>query len=126
MKQEQPKLVLVVDDDIALRGLLRSMLVPAGYVILTLTNGRDAIQHIEALKSTVVLVILDLVMPGLNGAETFEVLRRLQPELPVLFISGFSNGEDLTAQLQQKRTAFLGKPFSEKQLLATLQRLTAP
>lgn len=71
------------------------------------------------------LVILDLIMPGITGAEVFERLRAIRPDVPVLLSSGFSLDGEAMDLLRRGCRGFIQKPFSLDQLRAKIQEITA-
>jgi two-component system cell cycle sensor histidine kinase/response regulator CckA len=112
-----PKRVLVVDDEEEVRTLTARMLAAAGYRVATAAGALQALQLAES--GTVRLVVTDLRMPGMSGEELAEHLRRRTPELPVLFMSGYTSartGSGLPGP-------FLAKPFSQDDLLSQVERL---
>jgi CheY-like chemotaxis protein len=113
--------VLVVEDEDALRAAIRRLLQGEGYQVIEAQNGATALQLLEdASTSRVDLVLTDLRMPVMDGRQLASVLARRRPNLPIVFMSGF------TAQLMDLRLvspdlAFLAKPFRDGDLLATLR-----
>lgn len=78
----------------------------------TAANGNEALDRLKALGDEFDAVVLDLMMPGLDGAATLRELRRLLPSLPVLMVSGYGH-ERLLAQVEELGVdAFLRKPFT--------------
>ena len=118
--------VIVVDDDEALRSIMSEQLSLNGYTTHTFENGLDAVTFMKRNSSGVDLAILDMIMPGINGTETFTELRKINSGLPVLMISGMCDPEDLAIVLDQPGTSFLQKPFSDVQFFEALHRFTAP
>ena len=123
MVEEQKKIILVVDDDEGARELVRRILQKAGYVVVTADSGLAAIKHVEALGAILALMALDMVMPVMNGTETYRVVHEMQPGLPCLVLSGACERRDLETLLQNKNCDFLGKPFKNVVLLAAIERL---
>jgi CheY-like chemotaxis protein len=118
--------VLVVDDDPAILGLLELLLTRAGYSVLTAANGREAIDRFRESRAAVGLVLLDILMPDLDGPATVAELHQLDPGLVCCFMSGHSgryNDDDLLALGAQ---GFLAKPFRPDDLLYTVGRLLTP
>jgi two-component system KDP operon response regulator KdpE len=114
------KRVLVVDDEQAIRRLLKGGLEQAGYSVIEAKNTEDALR--EAAAQPPDLVILDLGLPGKGGAE---VLRRLREwsKVPVLILSVQDAESDKVALLDQGADDYLTKPFSVPELLARLRVL---
>lgn len=117
-----PPAVLLVDDEEELRGLAREELEALGCRVVEAADGFEALRlHLEE-SGTVDVVILDLVMPGLDGAETFHKLREREPELPVVLMSGYGHEADVEKLLSEGACYFLAKPFDRKTLAARVQR----
>ncbi len=107
--------ILVVDDDETNRGLVAAILDSEGYRV---EHARDGLEALAKLKLGVDLVLLDLVMPGLDG---FEVIRRIRRDesyhdLPVIMITGLSGREQQTAALRAGANDFVGRPFEPVEL----------
>src|SRR5580704_10722258 len=85
--------ILAVDDDAAVLGLVQAVLQTAGYGVLLADGGRSAIQVFENSTCPVHLLLTDVIMPDLTGPVVAERLRTKQPNLEVLFMSGFHDAE---------------------------------
>ncbi len=109
--------VLVVDDEEEVRTLTARMLAAGGYRVITAAGALQALQLAES--ATVRLVVTDLRMPGMSGEELAEHLRRRTPELPVLFMSGYTSSRTGS----RLPGPFLAKPFSQDDLLSQVERL---
>jgi two-component system, cell cycle sensor histidine kinase and response regulator CckA len=122
--------ILVVDDEEGLRNILVRGLREEGYRVLEAANGRQAIEIVERSGNQLDLVISDVAMPELNGADLARFTLPKYPNLPFIFISGQPR-ETLTqiAQIDEAAT-LLEKPFTHDQLAAvvreTLDRKTVP
>jgi two-component system cell cycle sensor histidine kinase/response regulator CckA len=108
--------ILLVEDDLLIRGMLERLLSEAGYAVVSAANGRAAL----ALAADAVpfdLVITDLRMPVMDGRELGRRLRRAQPNLPLLYISAYD--ADLAPQAHEGSGAasFLRKPFDPDEML---------
>jgi len=115
--------ILVVDDEAAIRELVRHILEPAGYQIIEAASGRQALALIsEGLPD---LVITDLVMPDQEGIETIRELKKKHPELRVIAISGVGGGRYLTAAKLLGADVSLTKPIRPQVLLNEVQRILA-
>ena len=79
---------LVVDDEPAIRDIARAALELAGYRVVEAADGVEAIETFRALADRVVLILIDLTMPRMGGADAVVELRRIDPEVPVLLTSG--------------------------------------
>lgn len=116
--------VLVVDDDSAAAATTCRLLGDGGFYPHAVGSGVEALAFLKARQRPLALVVLDMVMPGLDGAETFARLRQLDPELPLLLYSGY-DGHIAAECLTEPRTAFLQKPFTADQLFTQVARLAA-
>jgi DNA-binding NtrC family response regulator len=85
--------ILVVDDDRSVLGILEQALRMAGYRVLVADSGRSAIEAYQNAGETIHLLLTDVIMPDLTGPVVAERLRRQQPDLQVLFISGFHDAD---------------------------------
>ena len=113
--------VLVADDEFAIRETSQEALQMAGYRVLTAANGEEAIELYRQHGADVSLVILDLNMPGMGGAECLRRLKELDPAARVVIATGFSDSEEGDAFLRERAVAFLRKPFRLKDLVQTVQ-----
>ncbi len=114
--------VLVVDDEAGVRALARRTLEKAGFFVLTVTDGAEALKMFRERRSEIGLVILDLTMRTLGGEETFRRLREMQPGLRVIVSSGYSE-EDIGGHWDdQDAVIFLQKPFRPAQLLEAVRK----
>ncbi|KAM3091356.1 response regulator [Phormidesmis sp. 146-12] len=116
-------LILVVDDEAPVRDSTRIALESYEYQVLTATNGREAIDLYARHSQDIRLVLLDLMMPVMDGPETIAILKRMNPEIEIVAMSGLSSksmiGEAAAAGVQR----FLSKPFTVRELLGTLQEV---
>ena len=107
-------LIMVVDDEPAVRGFYEKILTPSGVQVVTACDGMEALEHLSK-KPLPNLIILDLTMPKLGGLETLKRLRQDFPTLPVILASGFSQNSIDPRELPQFQ-GFLKKPFTASQL----------
>jgi CheY-like chemotaxis protein len=121
----QPR-ILLVDDNDAIRTVLRRLLARSGFDVVEARNGVEALAAHRAQPADI--VVTDLIMPEKEGLETILELRRMQPRLRIIAMSG---GGRVRAQDYLKLAAALGasrtlaKPFSEAELLKAIQDLLA-
>jgi two-component system, cell cycle sensor histidine kinase and response regulator CckA len=112
---------LVVDDDESCRSVARAMLEHAGLQVLTARDGGEALAVLRAHGPTISVVLLDLLMPGMDGETAYREMRRQEPGLRVVLMSGY-NEQDVTSRFAgQDRVRFLQKPFRAADLWTLLQ-----
>ena len=107
--------VLVVDDDPMVRSVARRLLESFGLTVVVAAGGPEAVARVVADPDAVDAVLLDMTMPEMNGAEVFERLQDLRPDLPVVLMSGYHEDE-LTSDLGARISGFVQKPFTPADL----------
>ena len=112
--------VLVVEDERTVRRTTRRMLVRAGYTVYECGNGAEAIQRWGDRVHELTVVVTDMRMPVMGGAELARAFRLRAPQLPFVFVSGYQ--EDLDT-MQDGLDTFLEKPFSREQMLDAMERV---
>jgi two-component system cell cycle sensor histidine kinase/response regulator CckA len=112
-----PATILAVDDDQAVLTLLNAALSTAGYRVLTADGGRSAIETYEKAGEPVHLLLTDVIMPDLTGPVVAERLCARQPDLQVLFISGFHDADLVQRFVTRRGFTLLPKPFTVDGLL---------
>jgi len=112
--------VLLVEDETAVRDLARRMLELAGYAVVSASSGEEAERLFGDLGSVDVLVT-DLVMPGMNGRELADRLRRGRPDLCVVLMSGYSQDAEALDGLRAAGAAFVEKPFTSSALVSEVR-----
>jgi PAS domain S-box-containing protein len=115
--------VLLVEDEPAIRELLRKVLSANGYTVLSAAEADEAVRVAEAHDGPIDVLITDVVMPGLSGPKLADLLVRSRPATKVLFVSGYSDEAVRQHGLAGAGRAFLGKPFGLDLVLRTLREL---
>jgi two-component system, cell cycle sensor histidine kinase and response regulator CckA len=115
--------VLVAEDEDGVRELLRKALTEFGYEVLTARHGRDALMVAADRSGGVDLLVTDVVMPEMSGRELAETLRDHQPDLKVLYISGYTDDEVVQRGISGREVAFLRKPFTSEELVRRVRRV---
>jgi two-component system cell cycle sensor histidine kinase/response regulator CckA len=106
------EMILLVDDEDDILDVGRSMISALGYDVLSAGNGRQAIALYAANRNKIDIVILDMVMPEMGGMETFDSLKKINPEVKVLLCSGYSEGGQAAEMLLRGCMGFIQKPFN--------------
>ena len=113
--------ILVADDDASLRDLTEKTLCMFGYTVITAVNGRDALARFKENKEKIALVIMDIIMPEMNGNDAFNEMKKLNPDLKSIFISGYTSDIIQKRGLIDRELAFVSKPLNLKQLLIKIR-----
>lgn len=115
--------ILVVDDDEALRRAMAKALGRAGHRVLQAGNGFEARQALDGEEGRIDLVVMDLVLPGIEGREAANLLKAHQPDVKVLYVSGYSSLESVRSGAMRKGEPFLRKPFEIDELVSEVESL---
>jgi CheY-like chemotaxis protein len=115
--------ILVVEDEPVLRKMIVDFLETSGYKVLAAESASAAVGHVQLFPGTIDLVLSDIVMPDMNGADLARFLCALRPELRVLYMSGYSDGALGDKFVLPKDVAFLQKPFSRLKLAHKLREI---
>ncbi len=119
--------ILLVDDEDYIRDLGNQILSKFGYSILMAENGQVALDMYRSLWKSIDLVLLDLIMPGISGAECLKELRTINPEVKVVVISGYSPDGSTDELFQLGARGFISKPYQMTQMLqVTREVLDSP
>jgi two-component system cell cycle sensor histidine kinase/response regulator CckA len=118
--------VLLVDDEAMIRDLVRRMLEKASFQVATAADGEEALHYLALHAEEVDLVILDMIMPRMDGRTTFRRMKEIVPDIKVLVASGYSMEETTQTILDEGVLGILQKPFQREELLSALDRVLAP
>ena len=113
---------MVIDDDPDVRGFIVEALEEQGYMVREAADGREGIA--EAERETPDLIVLDFIMPGLSGAEVARHLRDSNPDLPILFVSGYSETDAVKSTAPD--APLLAKPFRAEALQKAVRAAMNP
>ena len=108
--------VLLVEDEDSVRTVVRAVLERRGYDVLEASDPERALAIADEHEDTFVLVVADVVMPGMSGPDLVARLRASRPGLRVLYMSGYAEDDDVLRAIADKGSAFLQKPFSADDL----------
>lgn len=114
--------ILVAEDDHELRNLIRDMLVLSGYNVIEAGDGDEAMKKFYESRDNLDLLILDVILPKMNGKQIYEEAVRGRPDIKVLFISGYTRDIVITNGLNQE-IEILQKPFSSGELLGKVREI---
>lgn len=103
--------ILVVDDDSAVCELLKEVLSEHVFTVYVCHNGRDALT-LSAQHADIALVLLDMMLPDINGLRVLQQLQKQRPSLPVVMLTGLGSESDVVVGLEMGADDYIGKPFT--------------
>lgn len=115
--------ILLIDDEDMIREVVSGLLESLGYRILKADSGAEAVKIYQTNQNNIDLVILDMIMPGISGSETFDLLKVINPAVKVILSSGYSQNDMAASILERGCLAFIQKPFSIKDISAKIQEV---
>lgn len=113
---QPPKTILLAEDEVELRKVLYQFFCAIGYKVLETSNGEEAIQIFLNHPQEIDLIILDLMMPGMNGIDVYRNIRNYSPETPFIIITGHREESIQRYFVKDKKILFIKKPFELKDL----------
>jgi signal transduction histidine kinase/CheY-like chemotaxis protein len=117
--------ILLVDDEASIRQITKDTLQTYNYHVLTASDGIEAIAVFVQHQDKIRAVLIDMMMPSLDGATTIRTLQKFKPGVPIVASSGISSSDSLNHRLDEN-IPFLAKPYSTEVLLTTLHRMLHP
>jgi signal transduction histidine kinase/ActR/RegA family two-component response regulator len=113
--------ILIIDDEQDVATLMSDMLEAIGYTVSVVLSGKEAVEMYATTGKETSLVIIDLVMPGMNGNETYHALKKINPEIKAIISSGYAFQRDIDDLIKDGAKVFLQKPFSMNELADLIQ-----
>jgi len=108
-----------------LRKLTHAVLKGLGFEVIAASGGAAAVEAFQKRQGEIRLVLCDLTMPGMDGWETLDALRKLSPDIPVILTSGFAESQVMAGDHCTLPNAFLGKPYDRDELIDTISNVLA-
>jgi CheY-like chemotaxis protein len=121
--EDTNKTILVVDDEPEIRKLVAAMASQPGYSVITADSGEHAMTLFKNHKGPISLLITDVVQPGMSGPMLADKLTALQPDLKVLYMSGYDNTLVVQRYVVEKGHALLSKPFTADEFQSKIHEL---
>jgi two-component system cell cycle sensor histidine kinase/response regulator CckA len=118
--------ILLVEDEDGLRSLNARGLRSRGYSVVEAANGVEAMEALEERNGAIDLVVSDVVMPEMDGPTLLKEMRQRNPELKIIFVSGYAEDAFEKSLPENQQFAFLPKPFTLSQLVAAVKETMAP
>lgn len=125
LPQGNGELILVVDDESSIRAVTKAILKTSNYRVLTAKDGLEAIAIYTQHQHDIDLVILDLMMPSMDGQTTIRILKQMNPSVKAIAISGLITSHQKSDRLEGEFTTFISKPYSTEELLTTVYRVVS-
>ncbi len=118
--------ILVVEDDLVTQNMIKTTLRNAGYQVFTASTGKEAIGI--AQKRLPEVIVLDIMMPDMDGGEIAEALRNdsKSAKTPIIFLSALVTGKEEKVSSQKVPTVFMSKPFNRERLLYEVRKFIKP
>ena len=115
--------VLLIDDQQIVLDVGKELLDALGYNTVLASSGLDAVEVYKQRMNEIDLVIIDMIMPGMDGGETYDILKRLNPGIKTILSTGYSIDGDAAEIMKQGVNAFIQKPFSMKHLAKKIREV---
>ncbi|SNY73273.1 DNA-binding response regulator, OmpR family, contains REC and winged-helix (wHTH) domain [Enterobacter sp. CC120223-11] len=112
--------ILVIDDDAAICELLRDVLAEHVFDVAVCHLGQSGVETV-AQRPDIALVLLDMMLPDINGLQVLTQIQRLRPELPVVMLTGMGSESDVVVGLEMGADDYIGKPFNPRIVVARLK-----
>lgn len=113
--------ILLVEDEAAVRKLLQKVLEADGYRVFAAVDGEEALQCFDRHRGEIDMLITDVVMPSMNGQDLASRLRRQKPDLPILYMSGYTSDAIAEFSPETFQAGFLQKPFAPSEFVAQVR-----
>ncbi|RCJ34752.1 hybrid sensor histidine kinase/response regulator [Nostoc minutum NIES-26] len=124
LPQGNGELILVVDDEAAIRDITKTSLENHNYKTITASDGIEAIALYAEHRDKISLVVTDMVMPSMDGITTIRTLQKINPNVKIIAVSGLATNDKVNAAYEIGIKAFLSKPYTTNQLLQTINTVT--
>ncbi len=115
--------ILLVDDEALIIDVAQAMLERLGYRVVICMGGQEAVKKITDIGDEIDLVILDMILPGMDGGATFDCIRQIQPDMPVLLSSGYAINGDADKIMHRGCNGFIQKPYNISELSQKIRKV---
>jgi PAS domain S-box-containing protein len=121
--EEGRETILIAEDDVTIRQLTRTMLGEFGYTVIEAADGEEAVNKFREHRDAIKLIILDVVMPKMNGKEAHDEIIAIRPDVKTLYISGYSADVIRSKGITEESQNIILKPVSPMDLLRSVRRV---
>lgn len=125
IERGNPAHIMLIEDEEVIRDMAAQMLKNLGYTVSSCASGAEAVDVYREQRDAIDLVILDMMMPGMDGHQTFLTLRDTDPDVRVLVVSGYSLDSQAQAILEAGAQGFIQKPYRMRELSEKLVEMLA-
>jgi CheY-like chemotaxis protein len=115
--------ILIVDDESSVISMLRRIFEREGCNVLEAEDGFKALETLKQFADDINLVILDMVMPHMDGKDAFPIIRKLYPDIPILLSSGYPLNKEIQKLTKSKNTYYIHKPYQRAAILKTAKQI---
>ncbi|MBM4055801.1 MAG: response regulator [Planctomycetes bacterium] len=117
------KTILLADDENMVREIVTMLLERLGFVVISAVDGNDAVDKFYMHKDHIDMLLFDVTMPGKNGKDAYDTIKKTKPDMKVLFMSGYAENIVSNKYLQEKGVYFLQKPVSSEILFEKINEI---
>jgi CheY-like chemotaxis protein len=118
------KKIMVIDDEAITRDALTDWLSGSNYKVICFSSGEEAIERFKVESEQISCVLLDMMLPGLSGADVFEHLKTIDPDVRVIIMTGYCKEEDLDLLMKNGVITVLSKPFNHSKLMDVIETVS--
>lgn len=115
--------LVVVEDNEAVREATKELFQKYGFEVYTFQNGKELLDNFYNLKDRFDLVVSDIIMPGMNGVELYDKLKKIKPDIKFIFMTGYANNLEIIRALNEQGVPVLSKPFRVEEFLKKIREI---
>jgi DNA-binding NtrC family response regulator len=115
--------ILIVDDEPSILKMLADMIKILGYESYQASNGMDAVEIFQQHADEIAIVFLDILMPKMNGFQVYEEIKKINPDVKVVVISGYTNEPEILNFIAQNKLRFFRKPFHIEDVVDAIKKI---
>ncbi|GAB4171465.1 MAG: hypothetical protein Kow00108_05960 [Calditrichia bacterium] len=124
--QTSTKKILLVDDEQSILKMLNEMLKLLKVESFSTSNAKEAIEIFKKHKDEIQLILLDILMPEMNGMDAFEEFKKIKPDIEIIIISGYTNEPEIINFIKKNKLHFFRKPFHIENLMDEIEKIISP
>jgi len=115
--------ILIIEDEISVCEIARDILANLGYTVYTAHDGKSGVEFYRTRQGTIDLILLDINMPVMGGREAFELLRGINPRIPIIIVTGYGKSVVETSSFSSHVSGFMQKPFQLETIALTVRNI---